>query len=188
MIDLSLHLMDIIQNSIVVGSSYVEVVIKAESDKNCLTLSIQDDGCGMTEETIKKVTDPFFTTRTTRKTGLGIPLFAAAAEMAGGNLKIESEVGVGTTVTATFMIDNIDRKPLGDIADTMSSLIMAHPEMEFHLILTVDDSSFEFRTEEAKEQIGGLPINDVEIIAFIKSMIEEQVNKLFGGILNEITG
>ena len=134
MVDLSLHLMDIMQNSVVVDSTYVEVRICAEKKKNLLTISVKDDGWGMSPETLKKVSDPFYTTRTTRKAGLGIPLLTDAAQMAGGEVRIESEPGAGTTTTATFQIDNIDRKPLGDVADTMTVSIMVHPELEFHLI------------------------------------------------------
>ena len=165
MVDLSLHLMDIMQNSVVVDSTYVEVRICAEKKKNLLTISVKDDGWGMSPETLKKVSDPFYTTRTTR---------------------IESEPGAGTTTTATFQIDNIDRKPLGDVADTMAVSIMGHPELEFHLILKNDESEFVFRTEDVRAQIGEVPINDVEIISFIRNMLNEQITLLFGGILNEI--
>ena len=94
--------------------------------------------------------------------------------------------GAGTTTTATFQIDNIDRKPLGDVADTMTVSIMGHPELEFHLILKNDESEFVFRTEDVRAQIGEVPINDVEIISFIRNMLNEQITLLFGGILNEI--
>ena len=149
MVDLSLHLMDIMQNSVVVDSTYVEVRICAEKKKNLLTISVKDDGWGMSPETLKKVSDPFYTTRTTRKAGLGIPLLTDAAQMAGGEVRIESEPGAGTTTTATFQIDNIDRKPLGDVADTMTVSIMGHPELEFHLILKNDESEFVFRDRKS---------------------------------------
>ena len=171
MVDLSLHLMDIMQNSVVVDSTYVEVRICAEKKKNLLTISVKDDGWGMSPETLKKVSDPFYTTRTTRKAGLGIPLLTDAAQMAGGEVRIESEPGAGTTTTATFQIDNIDRKPLGDVADTMTVSIMGHPELEFHLILKNDESEFVFRTEDVRAQIGEVPINDVEIISFIRNTL-----------------
>ena len=145
MVDLSLHLMDIMQNSVVVDSTYVEVRICAEKKKNLLTISVKDD-----------------------------------------EVRIESEPGAGTTTTATFQIDNIDRKPLGDVADTMTVSIMGHPELEFHLILKNDESEFVFRTEDVRAQIGEVPINDVEIISFIRNMLNEQITLLFGGILNEI--
>jgi anti-sigma regulatory factor (Ser/Thr protein kinase) len=186
MTDLSLHLMDIMQNSLTAGASCVEVGVKAQKSTDLLTLYVRDNGSGMTEETLKRVSDPFYTTRTTRKAGLGIPLFKASAEMAGGDFRIESAPGKGTTVTATYEISNIDRKPLGSVADTVTMCIMGHPGIEFHLILENEESSFVFRTEEVREQIGDVPVNDPVIIGYLKEMIEEQSRILFGGILNEI--
>lgn len=186
MVDLSLHLMDIIQNSVVVGSTFVEVGILAETKTNLLTLYVRDDGWGMSEETVRKVTDPFYTTRSTRKAGLGIPLFQSAAEMAGGMLSIESEINAGTTVTATFQIDHIDRKPLGDIGDTITMSILGHPELEYHLILKGDGKEFLFRTEEIRDVLAGVPLDDREILRYLKEMINEQIALIFGGILNEI--
>ena len=184
--DLSLHLMDIMQNSLTAGASYVEVTVRAEKKKDLLTLSVKDDGKGMSEETLRRVSDPFYTTRTTRKAGLGIPLFKASAEMAGGSFSIDSEPGKGTVVTAVYQISHIDRKPLGSVADTVTMCIMGHPGIEFHLILENEESSFVFRTEEVREQIGDVPVNDPVIIGYLKEMIEEQSRILFGGILNEI--
>jgi anti-sigma regulatory factor (Ser/Thr protein kinase) len=186
MTDLSLHLLDIIQNSLTAGASHIVVVVKAEKKNSLLTLQVKDDGRGMTEETVRRVSDPFYTTRTTRKAGLGIPLFKASAELAGGDFHIESEPGAGTTVTASYEIGNIDRKPLGSVADTITMCIMGHPEIEFHLILENDDESYVFRTEDVRAQIGEVPLNDPVIIAYLKEMIEEQSRNLFGGILNEI--
>lgn len=186
MVDLSLHLMDIMQNSIRAEASLVEVGIIAEKSKDLLEMYIKDNGKGMTEEIMGKVTDPFHTSRTTRKVGLGIPLFKDAAEMAGGQLTIQSMPGEGTTVTATFQIDNIDRKPLGDIPDTMAMSIMSYPNLEFHLTLRNDETEYVFRTEDVRAQIGELPINDVVIVNFIRDMLAEQISLLFGGILNEI--
>ncbi len=186
MVDLSLHLMDIIQNSVVVGSTCVEVGVDARKEQDLLTIWVRDDGWGMSPETVKKVSDPFYTTRKTRRAGLGIPLLTDAAQMAGGEVKIESELNRGTTVTATFRISHIDRKPLGDVADTMAASIMGHPELEFHLILKNDETEYIFRTEDVREQIGEIPISDVEIISFIREMLNEQITLIFGGILNEI--
>ena len=184
--DLSLHLMDIMQNSLTAGASYVEVTVRAEKKKDLLTLSVKDDGKGMSAETLRRVSDPFYTTRTTRKAGLGIPLFKASAEMAGGSFSIDSEPGKGTVVTAVYQISHIDRKPLGSVADTVTMCIMGHPEIEFHLILENDDAEFTLRTEDVRKEIGAVPIEDPVIITYLKEMIVEQTEGLFGGILNEI--
>lgn len=164
----------------------METGITADKENDLLTLYIKDDGKGMSEETVKRVSNPFFTTRTTRKAGLGIPLFKASAEMAGGTFSIESEVGVGTTVTATYVIDNIDRKPLGNVADTETMCIMAHPDIDFDLILNNGKTEYIFRTEDVRKEIGEVPINDTVIIQYLKETIDGQVNELFGGILDEI--
>ena len=186
MTDLSLHLLDIIQNSLTAGAVHIDVSVKAEKKKNRLTLQVKDDGRGMTEETVRRVSDPFYTTRTTRKAGLGIPLFKASSEMAGGEFSVESKPGEGTSVTASYEISHIDRKPLGSVADTITMCIMGHPEIEFHLILENDEESWVFRTEDVRTQIGEVPLNDPVIIAYLRKMIEEQSRNLFGGILNEI--
>ena len=191
--DISLHLMDIMQNSLVVDSTYVEVGITAEKEENLLTVYVKDDGWGMDEETIKKVSDPFYTTRTTRKAGLGIPMFTLAAEQAGGHVHIDSEKGKGTVITATFQIDNIDRKPLGDIAGTITTTIMGHPDIEFHLLLKSDkkdsegnEYSYIFKTEDVRSQIGEVPIDDIVIIDYLNNEIKTQIERVFGGILDEI--
>ncbi len=186
--DLSLHLMDIMQNSVAAGATYVEVEISVDKDRQKLTLCVNDDGRGMSEDTLKKVTNPFYTTRTTRRAGLGIPLFKDAAEIAGGMLEIDSKQGCGTSVTATFDIENIDRKPLGDVPETVVMSIMAYNDMEFHLILKNGESEYIFKTEEIREQIGDIPINDMQVLSFIREMLDEQIKVIFGGILNEITG
>ena len=184
--EISLNILDVAENSVRAGADLIRIIVSVKPEDDTLTVIIADDGCGMTEEQERQVTDPFYTTRTTRKAGLGIPLLTDAAQMAGGEVRIESEPRAGTTTTATFQIDNIDRKPLGDVADTMTVSIMGHPELEFHLILKNDESEFVFRTEDVRAQIGEVPINDVEIISFIRNMLNEQITLLFGGILNEI--
>ena len=113
--ELSLNVLDIAQNSISAGASEVEITVEEISSASKMTIIIKDNGCGMDEETVRNVMDPFYTTRTTRKVGMGVPLFKMAAESTGGSFDIVSELGVGTTVTAVFGLSNIDRMPLGDI-------------------------------------------------------------------------
>ncbi len=186
MTDLSLHLMDIMQNSIAADATRVEVGIRAEQSRNLLTIYVKDNGCGMSEETVQKVSDPFYTTRTTRKAGLGIPLFRASAEMAGGTMDIQSQPGKGTTISASYEIDHIDRKPLGDVASTITASITGYPEIDFDLVLQNDEDEYLFQTEDVRKQIGEVPINDIVIIQYLKEMIDEQIRSIFGGILNEI--
>src|SRR5699024_1384129 len=113
------------------GAKLITILVKADTRQDTLTVSIQDNGCGMTTEQISQVTDPFFTTRTTRKVGLGVPFFKYAAESTGGSFSIESEKGKGTVVTAVFGLSHIDRMPLGDISSTIHTLITCHPDTEF---------------------------------------------------------
>ena len=129
--DLSLHILDIVENSIRAKASMVEIKVIEDIRKDLLTIEIKDNGQGIDEETIKKVIDPFFTTRTTRKVGLGLPLLSQAARESGGDVEIASKVGKGTKITATFGYSHIDRKPLGNMEITLITLIAGNPEVDF---------------------------------------------------------
>lgn len=184
--DLSLHLMDIIQNSIAAKSSSICITFKADKNKDMLIMSVADNGVGMDEELVKKVVDPFFTTRDTRKVGLGIPLLAASCERSSGNLTIESAKGVGTTLTATFRLSHIDRPPLGDVVETVIAVISSNPEIEMNLKFISEKGVFDFSTTDVKQKIGDIPINHYEILTWIKEYLSEGVMITFGGVLNEI--
>jgi hypothetical protein len=141
---------------------------------NLLEISIRDNGCGMSEEFLAKVADPFTTSRTTRRVGVGIPFFKMAAEMTGGSFEIRSKKGEGTTTTAVFDISSVDFIPLGDIGDTMGALIMSAPTTVFTLKIDVRGSVYEFDTMEIKDVLGDdVPIDGIEIISFIKDTIRE---------------
>ena len=129
--DLSLHILDIVENSIRAKASRIMIKVMEDIEKDSLIIEIRDNGQGIDEETIKKVLDPFFTTRTTRKVGLGLPLLSQAARESGGDVQIESEVGRGTRVKATFGYSHIDRKPLGNMEATLRALIVGNPEVDF---------------------------------------------------------
>lgn len=129
--ELSLNVLDIAQNSISAGAKLIEIDIREDTAKRLLTIRIADDGCGMTREKLKSVTDPFYTTRTTRKVGMGVPLFRMAAEMTGGSFEIDSEPGKGTVVTALFHTDHVDFVPLGDICSTVTMLICMNTDRDF---------------------------------------------------------
>ncbi len=182
--DLSLHLMDILQNSITAGAGRIEARLQAEA--GILVMSVRDNGCGMDRELLERVVDPFTTTRKTRKIGLGIPLLKAAAERASGGLRIDSRKGEGTTVTATFDIRNIDRPPLGDIAETVTGVILANPETNLKLRLEGDGEAFKLDTEEIKERLGEVPIVEYEVLTWIGEYVKEGITAIFGGVLDEI--
>ena len=119
MTEISLNILDVAENSTKAGATLVTITVDADFGADQLTVSIEDNGCGMTPEQVERVTDPFFTSRTTRKVGLGVPFFKYAAESTGGSFRFDSAVGAGTTVTATFTLSHIDRMPLGDISTTI---------------------------------------------------------------------
>lgn len=184
--DLSLHLLDIIRNSTAAGARNIKIEISADTVEDQLRIIVEDDGNGMEKELLERVTDPFATTRTTRKIGMGIPLLKASAEMSSGELKIDSVKGKGTYLCATFKISHIDRPPLGDIADTMASIVAAEPEIEFILDINSDNGSFRFDTSEIKKKLDGVRINEIEVIYWIREFIEEGIKSIFGGVLDEI--
>ncbi len=173
MTEISLNILDVAENSTRAGASLVTILVDVSTAEDTLKVVIADDGCGMTPEQVRKVTDPFFTTRTTRKVGLGVPFFKMAAEAAGGSFSIDSEVGRGTTVTAVFGLSHIDRMPLGDICSTIHNLIVYHPESDFLFRYTVDGRSFTLDTREFKEILGGVPLNEPEVSAYIKEYLTE---------------
>ncbi|HIX04239.1 MAG TPA: ATP-binding protein [Candidatus Odoribacter faecigallinarum] len=176
--DLASHIMDIVQNSIRACAGEIDITLMESQIQNTLTITIHDNGCGMTPETLAKVRDPFFTSRTVRKVGLGIPLLQQNAERTGGKLDITSTPGKGTTVTATFGYDHLDRPPLGNMAETLCLLIGANPETHFIYRHATDTASYSLDTAEIKEILGEVPINNPEILHGIREMIEENLRTL----------
>ena len=129
--DLSLHILDVVENSIEANASKIEIKIVEKEKKDLLVVEIKDNGRGMNKETINKVLDPFYTTRTTRRVGMGLSLLAQASKESNGSFEINSEIGIGTNVKATFQYSHIDRKPIGDMKNTLVTLMISHPEINF---------------------------------------------------------
>ena len=150
--DLSLHILDIVENSIAAMARRIEIRIDEDMAKDLLTIEIKDDGKGMDEQTLKKALDPFFTTRTTRRVGLGLSLLAQAAKESEGTFDLSSEPGKGTTVNATFRLSHPDCKPMGDIGQTMQVLVMSHPEIVFLYEHKSDNSTYRFDTREISRE------------------------------------
>ena len=180
--ELSLNILDIAQNSIAAGASLITIEIAENTQAGELTITVGDNGCGMTEEQLKNVLDPFFTTRTTRKVGMGIPLFKLAAEQTGGSLKIESEKGKGTTTSAVFKTDSIDFTPLGDVTSTVTILISMNTDRDFIYTRRLDGEGFELSTVQLKEILEGVPLSEPEVVQWMKDYINEQTNILLGGV------
>ncbi len=173
-----MHILDIIQNSVRAKASCVELAIVERQKEDLFSIEIKDNGSGMTEEVLAKVCDPFFTTRSTRKVGLGLSLLKQNAEQTGGSLKIESEEGKGTSLKAVFTYSHLDRPDLGDIAGTMVLLVGANPEMDFLYTHISDKGKYVFDTKEIKEILEGVSVSDVEIMKYLKEMIEENLNTI----------
>lgn len=170
-----MHIMDILQNSTRAGANEITLEVIENKQTDQLIIRFIDNGCGMDKETAERVLNPFFTTRTTRKVGLGLPLLKQNTEMTGGSLTIESEKGVGTTVTAIFGLTHIDTPPMGDLAGTVILTVSAHPEIHFIFHYQREEVDYVFDTDEVNEALDGVSIQDMEIIAYLKEMVEENI-------------
>ncbi|SKC64388.1 ATP-binding protein [Maledivibacter halophilus] len=176
--ELSMHILDIAQNSIVAGASEIQIIIDENLKEDTLTISIKDNGKGMDEEKLIKVTNPFFTSRTTRKVGLGIPMFKASAEGCEGSFRIESTKGKGTYVEAIFKHSHIDRAPLGNIADTMVVLISSDINIDFIYKHIKNNKEYVINTKEIKDILGEVSINNIDVLQWIKNNIIDGLNDL----------
>ena len=177
--ELSLNILDIAQNSITAGASLITIEVNENTLDHTLLIGIYDNGKGMSEEQVKSVIDPFFTTRTTRKVGMGIPLFKMAAEQTGGRLEIKSEIGVGTEVRAYFMTDSVDFTPLGDVASTVQMLITMNTDRDFLYKHSVDGKEFVADTREIKEILGDVPLDTYEVSQWLIDFIKENTEVLY---------
>lgn len=179
--ELSLHILDIAQNSITAGAKLVTISIDENSENDLLTITIEDDGKGMSEEFLEKVRDPFTTTRTTRPVGMGISLFESAANACGGQLDIKSQLGIGTVVTATFIRSHIDRAPVGNMAETFVTIIGTNPDIDYVYTHAYNGESFTIDTREIKAILGEVPLTVPDVTMWIKDNINESLNNILGG-------
>lgn len=188
--EISLHILDILQNSVEAGASHVELTIDEDLPADTLTITVTDDGRGMDAATMQKVTDPFYTTRKTRHVGLGVPLLASAAEHCDGRLTIESEPGVGTTLTATFRHSHIDRAPLGNMVDTLLAFVLAQPNppqrpVELTYRHRVDGRAFELDTAAIRRELEGVPFSHPEVRGWLHEYIAEGEIELYKPVTAE---
>lgn len=176
--ELSLNILDIAENSVKANATLTEIKID-ETDTE-LTITISDDGCGMSEETLEAVTNPFYTTRTTRSVGLGIPLLKMSAEQTGGEVKItsrmasETDSSHGTSVTARYNKNHIDFTPLGDVISTVTTLIQGHPETDFRFCHRKGEKEISLETKALREILGDVPLNSYDVIKWIEGYLGEQ--------------
>ncbi len=176
--ELSLHILDALENSIEAGATRIELFIEEDLKKDTLEITIKDNGRGMSEGFARRVLDPFVTTRTTRHVGLGLPLFAAAAQRCNGGLWMQSEPGVGTTVTATFQHSHIDRAPLGDMATSLMAVILSKRPVDIHYKHSVNGRTFELDTAEIRRQLGTVPLSHPRVRQWLESVLAEGLASL----------
>ena len=180
--ELSLNILDVAENSVKAGASLTQIII--EETAETLTLTFKDDGCGMSEEVVKSVIDPFYTTRTTRKVGLGIPLLKLAAEQTGGSLTVQSKTAEdspedhGTEVSATFYKNHLDFTPLGDVTASITTLIQGHPDTDFLFLHKTEGGEVSLDTRELRQVLGDVPLDTYDVIKWIEGYLAEQYAQL----------
>lgn len=176
--ELSLHLLDIAENSIAADAKNIKITVIEDLIDDKLKLMVFDDGHGMSEDMVAKVIDPFVTSRTTRKVGLGIPLLKEAAEACDGTLKMKSEIGKGTDLEVEFKRSHIDRMPLGNIADTIINLVVANPQVNIMFKYAVNNKEFFYDDRQVKKELEGISLSDPTVLSFIREYIETGVNNI----------
>ena len=179
--ELSLNVMDVAQNSVRAKASLVEISVEESDRDDSMVITISDNGCGMTEEQVQQVTDPFFTTRTTRKVGLGVPLFKLSAEQSGGSFDIRSRIGEGTTTTARYVKSHVDMTPLGDINSTVEIFIRCNPDIDLVFTHRTDLGELRLDTRELREVLGDVSLDTPDVLEWIRQYLEEQSQIIYGG-------
>ncbi len=173
--ELALHLLDIAENSVAAQAQNITISVYEDLQADRLEMSVDDDGCGMDEATLARVIDPFFTSRTTRKVGLGLPFLKQAAEACNGEMQIDSTPGKGTRVKVAFQHSHIDRMPLGDLAGTFLSLLIANPEINWNYNYIVDGKTFKFESSPVTQALQGVSLTEPSILSYLRESIESGV-------------
>lgn len=186
--ELSLHIMDVIQNSITAESSEISVGIDVSQEERVLTITVEDNGYGMDAETLRKATDPFHTSRATRMVGLGLPMFKEAAILTGGDFQLESEEGRGTVLTAVFQNHSIDRQPLGDLGNVFFLTMLSHENLKLNLFLSSDRGRFSFHSQTFSEALKRRNKSHMDAAFRAETFINEQVRLIFKEVLPEMGG
>lgn len=179
--EISLHILDLVQNGLEAGASRVGIEVHEDRKSDALVVKVCDNGRGMTAEDVKQAVDPFFTTRSVRRIGLGLALLKLAAEQSEGKLKLESQVGEGTTVTASFRYSHWDRAPLGDMATTLMVILAGNPKLNLTYQHTVDQARFDFDTDEVRQRLEDVPINHPRVLDWLRDYFQQSINKLYRG-------
>ena len=178
MLELSMHILDVVQNSLAAGSTRVEIRIQEDLRADLLMIEVQDNGRGISEAMLPRVTDPFVTSRKTREVGLGLPLLKEAAERCEGGLQVYSEKDRGTRVVVRFRLDHFDRAPLGDMGETMGILISANPEVDFLYEHRVGQRIYVMETRQMRQVLGPVGFDDPAILDFVRQDIQMGLKKI----------
>jgi hypothetical protein len=178
--DISLHILDIAENSITAGATLIGIRLVDRRDENSFVVEIEDNGKGMTEDLVNKALDPFFTSRTTRSVGLGLSILAQSAKETGGDITIKSKAGTGTIVTAQFRPAHIDMKPLGDITETLIVLIAGNPDIDFTFDYDYDkkEDPFSFDTREVRADLENIPISAPQVLSVLRRSLSSALNDI----------
>jgi anti-sigma regulatory factor (Ser/Thr protein kinase) len=176
--EIALHLLDIAENSIAAGAKNIIIGIEEDLQNDRLKAMVQDDGRGMDKQLLARVTNPFVTSRTTRKVGLGIPLLKAAAEACNGSLSISSTPGQGTRLEVDFQRNHIDRMPLGDVAGTVLTLVVGYPIIHWVFTYRTDGKEFTFDDEPIKRELEGISLTEPSVLAFLRELLQEGVGNV----------
>jgi len=179
--ELSLHVLDLVENSTGAGADKVTVLVEENAVQDVLRIRIEDNGRGMDQSMLARIRDPFVTTRTVRKVGLGIPLMDMTTRMCDGALQIESTPGEGTTVDAFWRLGHLDRPPLGDMAATLKTILVMNPEVHFRYRHTVGEKAFALDSAEIRTALGDLPLTQPEVLDWIDGYLKENLSILYGG-------
>ncbi len=171
--ELAQHITDLLENSVAAGARRVEITVEEDPRTDRLTVRVSDDGRGMAPETVQKALDPFWTTRTCRRVGLGLPLLAATAQRCDGSLEIASEPGRGTSVTARFRHSHIDRPPLGNLQATLVDALVGHPDVLFQYRHTREENGFELDGTALREELQEVPLSHPRVLRWLEGYIAE---------------
>ena len=183
--ELALHILDLVQNSIEAGATRVLLEIIEDNAKDKMIIRVTDNGRGMDEDTARKAVDPFVTTRTTRRVGLGLPLIDMSTSRCGGYLKIDSAVGRGTVIEAAYMHSHLDRPPLGNMVETAKTLIVANPDLDFVYRHSVDGRDFTVATREQTGILDGVPLTSPDVLNWLHEYLSANMANMYGGVISE---
>lgn len=176
--DLAMHLLEIIMNSISAGAKRIGITFLESTKDNTIEMGVQDDGKGMSQEMVERVTNPFTTGRKTRNVGLGVAFMYGLCEQCNGSFHVESELGKGTTVRAIVERNHIDLPPRGNLGEMMMACLQANEDIDYRFVYKIDDNEFTFDTIEVKEQLDGVPIREPEILLWLRDYINEGIEAI----------